>query len=122
MDTFQVLLAPPTLSVSFVTKINSKKAVQACIIVKDWENYDNLESTVTQVHDDRYALRAKVNAENYGFKDGCWWTLNKRLRSIKATPDQHRWNWKGSWRSCDVDDDKTNNDNNNHREENGTYI
>lgn len=48
MDTFQVLL-PLTLSVSFVTKINSKKAVQACIIVKDWDNYDNLESTVTQV-------------------------------------------------------------------------
>ena len=81
-----------------------------------------VHSNTSRSHNDRYALRAKVNAENYGFKDGCWWTLNNRLRSIKATTDQHRWNWKGSWCSCDVNDDITNNDNNNHREENGTYI
>ena len=49
MDTFQVLLSPSLYQFFFVTKINSKKAVQACIIVKDWDNYDNLEFTVTQV-------------------------------------------------------------------------
>ena len=91
---------------------------------KDWDNYDNLESTETQVDhvmiDTRWEQKWTLKIMGLRMAvDGLWITGSEVL---KATPDQHRCKWKGSWCSCDVDDDKTNNDNNNHREENGTYI